>query len=434
MAQVFDLTVVTAALQHGGDRRRRQVGVGIAHGGGALTDLEVVRADRDQRGIGAVLGGEAQPRLVDRDDDPLPVERSHVAVERAEDGAAQRVALEEHLVGGLQLGDVGGGADVTDDGAVRPEARQAVIEDPAILAVPALQAIVEGEGPARPHRVAHRGRARLTVFGMHAYGPALAHLVLEPAAGDVEPAIVEVAAPGVGIGHPHHPRRGVGHQAESLLALADAALGPAAGERVGEHLGDQAQALHQLLGPRMLGAQAAAGERAHDHAAHHQRDRHQRADTERGHGAPIGAGVLRELADARELHDLAAAEPGVHPGKVAQVRRHRQGRDARAGPAVGHTDQLAAGAELDEHGPVDVELGHDALQPVLDGGPHVARREADERGRQTGEEGLEAEPFGHRVLHASALGTLDEQSHDEGALQRDHDRPGDDGDRRPGGR
>ena len=89
--------------------------VGIARVRRALADVDVAGPDRYAGGVGPVLGGEAEPCLVHGDDAAVLVERDHVPVERAEDGAPEKVRLEERALGRPQLGHVDRRADVPEE-------------------------------------------------------------------------------------------------------------------------------------------------------------------------------------------------------------------------------------------------------------------------------------------------------------------------------
>jgi hypothetical protein len=77
------------------------------------------------------------------------------------------------------------------------------------------------------------------VVGVDGVEPPQAEPLLERLSGELEPRAVEEGAPAVGLGHPEHHRRRVGHVAEARLALAHRGLGAAAGAHV-EHQGDHA--------------------------------------------------------------------------------------------------------------------------------------------------------------------------------------------------
>src|SRR5262249_19117135 len=144
------------SAEDGGGGLERAISVGIAGRRRRPPDLQTVGADREAAGrIRAVLG-EALPRMVDGDDHAVAVDSSHLAVERAEDGAPERVALEHSLERGVERGDVDDGADVADEAPVLADPRHAVVEDPPILAVAAPQGVVDGDGapPGRGPNVA----------------------------------------------------------------------------------------------------------------------------------------------------------------------------------------------------------------------------------------------------------------------------------------
>src|SRR5690606_3566716 len=93
----------------------------------------------------------------------------------------------QNLFGHPLLGDVDAGADVAFERAVGIDVRNAVVEQPAVLAVVATQAKLHRQRRAlRKGRVA-RLDASLAVVRMNRLGPAEAELVVERAPGEVEP-------------------------------------------------------------------------------------------------------------------------------------------------------------------------------------------------------------------------------------------------------
>jgi hypothetical protein len=77
---------------------------------------------------------------------------------------------------------------------------------------------------------------------VHPLRPAVAPLLLQGAAGEAQPGLVEEGAQTVGLGQPQQHRRGVGHVLEAALRLAQLLLGPGA---IGD-VADDRDAPHHL--------------------------------------------------------------------------------------------------------------------------------------------------------------------------------------------
>src|SRR5215470_12831941 len=105
------------------------------------------------------------------------------------------------------------------------EPRRSGVEDPAIDAVEPPQAVGHHEALTGVERPAVNLEDALAVLGMNTLGPAVAELLLDPTACKGDPAIIDESTEFVGAAHPDHHRRGVGHQAKPLLALAHRFVG-----------------------------------------------------------------------------------------------------------------------------------------------------------------------------------------------------------------
>src|SRR5579884_2266232 len=81
------------------------------------------------------------------------------------------------------------------------------IQDPAILAIVAAQAIGHLEGTPRIEVDVPGLQAAGTVVGVYAIGPAIALLLGERAAAEPEPALVEIVTATGGVSAPDHDRR-----------------------------------------------------------------------------------------------------------------------------------------------------------------------------------------------------------------------------------
>src|SRR4029453_14673606 len=117
--RVLEPRVLLLASEDGRDglERPRRVAVPGRRGPGAGVG-EVDAHGRAAHRIDAVFLGEARPRVVDGDDDAVAVDRRDLAVQRAEDGAAERRALQHGAERGVERGDVDDRADVAREVSV----------------------------------------------------------------------------------------------------------------------------------------------------------------------------------------------------------------------------------------------------------------------------------------------------------------------------
>src|SRR5262249_54614143 len=153
MTRIFEQRPLRPALEHALQCFQRLRGFRVAARRRPPAHLEVVGADTDAHWIATVVLSEPIPGLIHRDDDAVPTQGHHFPVERPEDGAAQRNAVDEGLVRRFHLGDVDGAADVTLEAAVSANARDSVIEYRAVETVAPSQAILEGERLPRGQRL-----------------------------------------------------------------------------------------------------------------------------------------------------------------------------------------------------------------------------------------------------------------------------------------
>ena len=260
----------------------------------SLAGLEVVRADWGARRVPAT-GRELGPRRVDGDDHSVLVERRDVPVQRAEDGAVKREAFEPCRVGDFGLRHVGAPADVAAERAISREPRDAMIQEPAIRAVPAAQAVLHRERLARIERPLIAVEATLAVVGMHARRPPVAQLLLHRPPRELEPGVIAVRAAPVDAGHPHHDRRGIGGEPESHLALPDGVARAPADEGVGEDVAQEPQPGDQRVRPLTLGPDGCERDATDDHVPDFQRDAHQRARAQLLKGRTVGRRVVGKV-------------------------------------------------------------------------------------------------------------------------------------------
>src|SRR6202012_3427138 len=94
----------------------------------------------------------------------------------------------------FQLGTSRHRPDEPEKRAVRFEARHAVIEYVAVLAVVSAEPVFHGELAPRVESVRVRGETALDVGHVHAFHPAVPELLFERAAGEGKPAVVEKVA------------------------------------------------------------------------------------------------------------------------------------------------------------------------------------------------------------------------------------------------
>jgi hypothetical protein len=113
------------------------------------------------------------------------------------------------LVGEAALVRVHAARDEAREGAVLVVEGHAAIEDPAVLAVAAPEPIVHLEGRGLLDMGAAALDDALQIVRMNALGPAVAELLLEAPAGEVEPRLIEKNAFSVGARPPDHRGRGL---------------------------------------------------------------------------------------------------------------------------------------------------------------------------------------------------------------------------------
>src|SRR5207344_33053 len=80
--------------------------------------------------------------------------------------------------------------------------------------------VLHGKLSVRVKELAVRFLASADVVAVYALRPAVAKLLFQRPAGEIEPASVEKSAEFIRAGHPDHDRSRVGHGAKTFLALA----------------------------------------------------------------------------------------------------------------------------------------------------------------------------------------------------------------------
>ena len=95
------------------------------------------------------------------------------------------------FLGAFAVGDVEDGADIAKEFTVLGKTRDALVVDPAILAVVPAQPIFDFEWLPHIERVVTDVEAMLAIVGMHAVYPSVAELLLDLAPGELEPSLIE---------------------------------------------------------------------------------------------------------------------------------------------------------------------------------------------------------------------------------------------------
>jgi len=225
-----------------------------------------------------------------------------------------------------------------------------VIENPPVLAIPAPQPVVDREGPPLRHRLVVRFERGLAIVGVHAVDPAVGQIVLRSTSRHVEPAPVEVGAPGVGPGHPDHQRSGVRQQSEPVFALARRALGPTPSQGVGEDLRQELEPLDQLVRPVALRAKRAERERADGDAFDDQAGRPRTIGWRVPAGCAGRPGRARKLVDPRHRDHMTGLKARGDPGERLLLHRSGDGDGPFTRPRMRDLDDVGAPVvQLGEH-------------------------------------------------------------------------------------
>ena len=123
------------------------------------------------------------------------------------------------LLSRANVADVDAGSDEAEETAGSIVARHTVIEQPAVLAVRAPQPVLELERFAARECFDVSAEAALQVLAMDALGPPDSAFLLQLAAGEGEPGVVEKRAVCVRPRHPQQNRRTIRHRCKPLLAF-----------------------------------------------------------------------------------------------------------------------------------------------------------------------------------------------------------------------
>ena len=157
-----------------------------------LPAIHLVGGEAEQLGRGVVVALHLAGRIA----------QDHALAHRRQQGAHVLLAVAQLGLGVAAVGDVEAGADVAGELAVAGVHRAAGVDDPAVLAVVAAQPVFHLEGGAHREVLEVGAHAAVEVFAVNAPRPAVTLFFGEAAAGEVEPGLVEVVAPGVDAGAP----------------------------------------------------------------------------------------------------------------------------------------------------------------------------------------------------------------------------------------
>src|SRR5258706_411837 len=131
------------------------------------------------------------------------------------------VGIPEGLFQALVVADVDARADVAAEFVVRTVQRNTFFENPAILAVVALQPVFHGEGHPGVEGARVDLQAPVAVFRVKVLGPAVSQLLFKWAAHEVQPLLVEPGGEFVFVACPDHDGCGIGQQGTEYEAAND---------------------------------------------------------------------------------------------------------------------------------------------------------------------------------------------------------------------
>ena len=132
----------------------------------------------------------------------MGIAHDHAFAHRGEQGAHACFPFAQLGLGVASVGDVEAGTDVAGKLAGLVVDGPSGVDDPAVLAVVPLQPVFHLERSPDCEMLQVGADAAIEVFCVDAQGPSVADLLLQAAAGELQPGLVEVAALGVRIGTP----------------------------------------------------------------------------------------------------------------------------------------------------------------------------------------------------------------------------------------
>ena len=129
------------------------------------------------------------------------------------------------ILGMFPVGNVDARADVPRELTARAVAQDAAVQNPSVLPVVALKPVFHPERFTGVEGSNVGLQAVVVIVGVDVLGPAVPEFLLDRAANEVQPRLVEPRTQPVRTANPDQNRGGIGHEPESLLALAQRMLG-----------------------------------------------------------------------------------------------------------------------------------------------------------------------------------------------------------------
>ena len=182
-----------------------------------------------------------------------------------------------------------------------------------------------------------------------------------------------------------------GRCGESRGRIVQPPFASLARQRVGEYLGQHAQALQRRTGPVTLRPQGIESQCADVRfTADGQRQRQTGLDAQETTTLPVDRGLLRKAVEARHHHRAPCRHLCHAPGKLFLVERPCRGDRPSPRVAAGW-DQLAGSGvrPLPEHGQIEVEQLAHATQGIVDLAIDVAGFKVDKARGDLGDQLLE---------------------------------------------
>ena len=173
----------------------------------------------------------------------------------------------------------------------------------------------------------------------------------------------------------------------------DPLIGPLALQGVSEHVPQEAESLHEQVGPDPLDPVGGEGDQTFHRSPHAQGNEQERLDA--SHLSAVlflAPQVVGKLVDVRDPEHLAPL-PHHRPDRHRVINHLGRVLDSGKGVGVGHVQPAVLRQELPDAATVEGEEIDDLLQSLFDLQIHVAYGHMDEGGREVGEEGLELQAF-----------------------------------------
>src|SRR5262249_29765716 len=134
----------------------------------------------------------------------------------------------------LEIGDVDIGADKTRENSSGRKARNSAAENQPVLSIGSAQPVLDLKVSACIECGGEGFVTALKVIGVHAGRPAVPQFLFHPAAGKLEPGLIDKGELPVGAGDPDHYGRRIGHVAEALFTFPQRSLGLLSFADIGE--------------------------------------------------------------------------------------------------------------------------------------------------------------------------------------------------------